>query len=157
MTKYILKPPVIQALALVGLHWTLSWEISGLGYADQGLLSMHQFRKSIRKTAFWTCSTFPVSVLKLLDVNFEWTAFRRTQSGAHKDVLYPSASNQLRDCHAWAPCLSTDRHSCCLCFSLPSLVTSEWRPYELRKWEWLVLLVAEILWGVRLYCVTVME
>ena len=52
-------------------------------------------------------------------------------------------------------CMSTvsfDRpYSCFLCFNLPSLVTSKWRPYERLKWEWHALLDPEILWAARLF------
>ena len=75
-------------LALVGLHCTLSWELLVLDILIRAYISLHQFIQSIRKTAFWTCISLPVSVLNL---NFEWIAFRPTQSRAHKDVLCPSA------------------------------------------------------------------
>ena len=116
---YSVKPPVIQTLAVVAMHYTSSWELLVLdiliGFRFAGLTLTYRcisFLKSIRKTPCWTCTTIPVSVVmlpcwlwvKLFEVNFELIVFRHTwrlfienvwwltQSRANKDVLYPSLS-----------------------------------------------------------------
>ena len=160
MHKYTLKPPVIQALARVGLHCTLSCELLVLDIL-------------IRVTFHYIslCSPFvkqPSEHVPLSQFQF-WSFLMLTSSGWHLGLLSlaltkicfirpPPLTSQPIEGLSCMSTASFDRpYSCCLWFNLKSLVTSKWLPYELLKWEWHVLLDTEILWGARLYCVTVTE
>jgi hypothetical protein len=156
MPKYTLKPSVIQALSLVGLHYTLSCK-----HLVLDILTMVTFHCISLYNPF---VKQPSEHVPLSQFQF-WSFLMLTSSGWHLGLLSltltttcirpPLLTFQPFEGLSCMSTVSFDRpYSCCLWFNLKSLVISKWRPYELIKWEWHVLLDAEILWGARLYCVT---